>query len=168
VWVYALIVNLSSTIYGSILDPGPMRKLAKYVPPDLLARARELEALRQALESCVDHSLYRHCAPLHLDNGILYVGCDSAIWAGRLRLLARSLVPRLSSACGLPVRKIEAVVTPQAALSITTRPGRPVLKVDPEVARYLESAAGTIDHEQLGDALRRLARRIAERAPEAD
>jgi hypothetical protein len=127
-----------------------------------------LEALRQALESCVDHSLYRHCAPLHLDNGILYVGCDSAIWAGRLRLLARSLAPRLSSACGLPVRKIEAVVTPQAAFAATGRPTRSTLMVHPEVARHLESAARTIDHEQLGEALRRLARRIARHTPESD
>jgi hypothetical protein len=143
-------------------------KLTQYVPASLLSRARELEALREAFETCVDHSLYRHCTPLHLDNGILYVGCDSAIWAGRMRLLARSLAPRLASSTGLTVRKVEPLVRPERARYAPRRaPAKPP-PVPPDVVGHLESTARGIRDPALGGALQRLADRLAKRARESD
>jgi hypothetical protein len=145
-----------------------MRKLANFVPASLLSRARELETLRQAFESCVDHSIYRHCTPLYLANEILYIGCDSAIWAGRIRLLSRSLAPRLGSATGLTIRKIEPMIRPERAPLVPQRPVRRPRQVAPEVVRHLQSIARAIDDPGLEKALGRLADRLSDRSGQSD
>lgn len=84
-------------------------------------------------------------------------------------MLAAALAPRLASATGLKIRKIETVITPQAALVAAERAHQVAARpLSPETARRIESAARTIDHAPLRDALQRLARHNTGHDPEVD
>ncbi len=124
---------------GKGLRPGsaPARRRAKDVPADRRRDdARDFHALGEEVQSfiaergwgidvaagsvlgrwpqIVGPDIAEHCAPVSFEQGLLVVRAESTAWATQLRLLASSLLARLTSEAGEGVVTDLRIVGPSA------------------------------------------------------
>ena len=77
-----------------------------------LAPRTVLGGVQQGWEAAVGTEVARHCDPISERAGIVTVGCDSAVWAAELSMMAGQLLERLNEARGpdRPVHEMRFVV----------------------------------------------------------
>ena len=77
-----------------------------------LAPASVLADVQRAWPGVVGDVIAAQAAPVSECDGVLTVGCDAAVWASELDLMALAIVPRLNAAVGREaIRSLRCVAT---------------------------------------------------------
>lgn len=132
-----------------------MDDLRRLIPKSLAERGRRLRELTETVHTIVPREFIPHCEVIGLNDGILTLAVESAIWRTRLRFVEDDLLrlwPRSSSR----PRKIKVKVVDLSAAR--PRP-RSAQRISPDTAEQMQSVARRIEHPRLAAALQRLARR---------
>lgn len=80
---------------------------------DMLAPAGPLAALQRAWPEVVGEAIARESQPTGVRDGVLTVGCHSAVWAHELQLLGPRLLTRLNAGVdGVELRALRCVALP--------------------------------------------------------
>ncbi len=131
---------------------------------DLLARNKGDEAVVSSVRALLPGSLAQHCVDAGIVAGKLTLCLDSSAWLTRARFLSEEILaalePHAIDEIRFLVRPPSGVAEPEGRSA-----ARPVRRLSDEVVRVLLAAAEDQSGSELGEALRRFARRHAETPP---
>lgn len=124
----------------------------------LLAHARAVEALNQALKECLEPPLDRHCQVANLTPQRLVLHARSPSWATRLRFAIPQLLECLREYTGLRLNcQVQLRVrSSQVGVAMMPAKSRP-LHLSEKSATVIRNAALAIDNPDLQRALLRVA-----------
>jgi hypothetical protein len=126
----------------------------------LLRHARALLELERTVVQLLPTDLAAHCRVMNVRGGVLILAAPSSAWAARLRFAAADLANQL---CRLPssdVREVRVRIQPEVGLPRAA--ARPTPRLSMESAELLARTALTIEHQDLREALYRLAANVRE------
>ncbi len=133
-----------------------MRPLNRLISPQLLNRARAIQAMTFSLRAHLGRPLAEHCWVGGHSGPVLTLVTDGGVWATQLRYQQREIYKLLNSEFGLKLNKLRIkIASPRAA----PKPPRARPRLSAAGARSLESAAQSITDPGLREALLKLARR---------
>lgn len=127
--------------------------------PKLYRKAQILLRLQSYLTSHLGAPISDHCRVANWRDGCLIIQVDSAAWALHVRYTTPDLLEKLRKIPELrALRTIQHYVQP-AMNAHNTTPSESEIKLSQENARLLRDLANTIPHQNLANALKRLANR---------
>lgn len=126
----------------------------------MLARARKLSRLEQAVLQCLPAELGAHCKVLNLKSEILVLATPSPAWAGRLRFAVPEMLKQLQCQHALNISRVELKVQPDKVeiQAVTRTP----MQLSLANATLLAQTAQSVKHPPLQEALYRLAAKVRE------
>lgn len=148
--------------------PKPVAKLLRTQPQlALLERAiRERQALLEQVHRILPSEMAAHCTSACLDKGAMHLLCDSPTWASRLRYMVPQLLSELRrqhpGLANIQVRIAQKGTTGPARSPSGQAHPRPRPRGSSHAAQSVEETAQNLAGDPLGQALRRLAKRLRE------
>ncbi|MCG5500994.1 DUF721 domain-containing protein [Ectothiorhodospira lacustris] len=136
-----------------------MHRPRALLDPDLLHRARALEALTRSVRDLLPPGPREHCWAGGMEEGCLILVTDSGAWASQLRYLQREILKQIKAHHGLQARSVHIRVRPAMGTARTETRHRQLSPLPPQARIALLSVANTVDDPELSQALRRLAAR---------
>lgn len=146
---------------------GP-QPLGNFFTGDTAARARQADALRQALsplwQTVAGEALARHSGPLRWDKGVLVIQVDSSLWAAKLRHQYPEILNRMRKIPEFSqITEFRICVVPTTGIS-RSRPDSVLrLHISAESCALIEDVASGIRDEELRQALLRLSDKASRR-----
>jgi len=122
---------------------------------ELTAEARRLEALRRRVARHLPAETAPHCLGAALDDGVLTLFFDSAVWTTMLRYQHAPLLAAVQQELGRGCRTLQLKVLPEPVPGVPPTP--PPRQLSAETRRLLASTAASLDDAPLAAALKRLA-----------
>lgn len=123
---------------------------------NLLQTCRQQQEILYTVKKILDQQSASHCISAHYSGQCLKIFTDSSVWASRLRFQIKSLIKKLTEA-GIETHKIDVRVIPKSQPDKPLRKKRTALKVSSNTAEHIAQTADSIEDEQLGAALKKLA-----------
>ena len=133
-----------------------MRPLNRLISPQLLNRARAVQAMTFSLRTHLGQPLAEHCWVGGHSGPVLTLVTDGGAWATQLRYQQHEICKLLNSEFGLKLNKLRIkIASPRA----TPKPPKARPRMPEAGVRSLESAAQSTADPALRAALLKLARR---------
>lgn len=142
----------------TVKKPSALTELLSGGSPGLAAlasEARRLETMRRRIVRHLPSDTAPHCLGAALEDDVLTLFLDSAVWTTVLRYQHTSLLAAVQQDLGHPCRTLQLKVLPEPAPGIAPKP--PPRQLSAETRRLLASTAASLDDAPLADALKRLA-----------
>jgi hypothetical protein len=124
----------------------------------LLNQVRLLSQITTAIRNALPKPLSIHCQAANVDDNTLVIGCDSPIWAAKLRYQLPQVLRLLNDHPDLP-RFSQIQVRVQPFEKGITQPLHRRLIMPKHIGALITSVADCIDDPKLRTALRRLSQR---------
>jgi len=125
----------------------------------LLGQVRLLRQITDTLRKALPEPLAQHCIAANTDGDTLVVGCDTSVWAAKLRYHIPQLLERLKDQAGHPALcRIRIRIQP--LIMEYSRTANHRFHLSEHSAAVISSIADNTSYPELKAALQRLSKRI--------